>query len=89
MEILKVPSLPLSRLGHCIGPFKIRSDSIFNLAIFCLSPSAGKLFQNCKSERSQASIMLVQLSYCESLTSYDQADLTKSEEQKRIWGMTL
>lgn len=33
-------------------PFKSSLNTIFNLARFCLSPLTGKLFQNCKSERS-------------------------------------
>lgn len=66
VEILKTTVVVLLKLGHCIAPFKSRSNSIFNLARFCLSPSRGKLFQNCRSERSQASITLIQLSYCES-----------------------
>ena len=40
----------LAETGMLRSSFKSRSNSIINLARFCLSPSAGKLFQSCKSE---------------------------------------
>lgn len=88
-KYFKVPFLSLLRLGHCIAPFKSGSNSIFKLTRFCLSPSTGKCFQNCKSEKSQTSISLIQLSYCESLSSYDHAECQSEEIRTNIFGEWL